>query len=63
LDFNDVVPVKPHVFERDKIEFCFNDPRECARAAGEIPDEHRLLLDVIEILSKKKNMISYRFCI
>jgi hypothetical protein len=35
----------------------------CARVAGEIPDEHRLLLDVIEILSKKKNMISYRFCI
>ncbi len=44
-----VVPVKPHVFERDNDEFCFNEARDCVRVVGVLPDEHRLLFDDIEI--------------
>jgi hypothetical protein len=40
--------VKPHVFERDNDEFCFNEARDCVRVVGVLPDEHRLLFDDIE---------------
>jgi hypothetical protein len=49
FDLEDVVHVTPHVFERDNVEFCFNEPRDCVRVVGGLPDEHRLLFDDIEI--------------
>ncbi len=52
FDFNDVIPVIPHVFERDNVESCFNELRDCVRVVGGVPDEHRLLFDDMEILSK-----------
>jgi hypothetical protein len=47
---NGIVPVTPHVFERDNVEICFIDPRDCVCVVGGlIPDEHRLLFDDMKI--------------
>lgn len=48
LGFNEVAPVKPHVFEREKVESCLLAPPTGDCVVDDWPDEHRLGVEDID---------------